>query len=273
MASVDLGAGRNPVALTAGRWHTCVLLDNYDVKVGGHSRLACLPGYIGTQCLCAHESLLKYCRLPTTACDAGTKPEDDYRPDTETLKETGVWPEVAGHSSSLDPSASGFGLHRANRSQPYTSLIDVRRISSVCVAARSSVVLYPSNIKRAHLGACQLSHIIQSIVPVLRWNNIFAAAAAYQCFGANTADDLGAGQLGLEDTANRGMSLATTGDGLERVELGTGRVAGWVFAAFDHNCVIFSDFTMKWCVMNDWRFSLVLLLLVWLAYSHLPPSV
>ena len=30
---VDLGTGRYAVALTCGRWHTCVLLDNADVKV------------------------------------------------------------------------------------------------------------------------------------------------------------------------------------------------------------------------------------------------
>lgn len=36
MASVDLGAGRYPVAIAAGRWHTCALLDNDDVKVGRH---------------------------------------------------------------------------------------------------------------------------------------------------------------------------------------------------------------------------------------------
>ncbi len=33
MVAVDLGTGRHPVAVTAGRWHTCVLLDNEDVKV------------------------------------------------------------------------------------------------------------------------------------------------------------------------------------------------------------------------------------------------
>lgn len=54
MASVDLGAGRYPVALTAGRWHTCVLLDNDDVKVGGHTRLACLlPPDVLARNMCA----------------------------------------------------------------------------------------------------------------------------------------------------------------------------------------------------------------------------
>lgn len=43
MASVDLGAGRHPAAIAAGRWHTCALLDNDDVKVRGYTRLACLP--------------------------------------------------------------------------------------------------------------------------------------------------------------------------------------------------------------------------------------
>lgn len=81
-----------------------------------------------------------------------------------------------------------------------------------------------------------------------------------KCFGANTVDDMGAGQLGLEDTENRGMSLATTGDALELVEFGTGRVNGWVFAMFDHNCVLFQDASFKWCVPSDWDVSCMLVI-------------
>lgn len=65
----------------------------------------------------------------------------------------------------------------------------------------------------------------------------------------NTSDDLGAGQLGLEDSENRGKTEDTIGDNLEAVELGTGRTSGWIFAAFDHTCVIFSDAQAKWCVL------------------------
>lgn len=66
----------------------------------------------------------------------------------------------------------------------------------------------------------------------------------------NTSDDLGAGQLGLEDSESRGQSEDTIGDNLEEVELGTGRTSGWIFAAFDHTCVIFSDAQAKWCVLR-----------------------
>ncbi|CAN0434518.1 unnamed protein product [Pylaiella littoralis] len=71
-----------------------------------------------------------------------------------------------------------------------------------------------------------------------------------KCFGANTSDDLGAGQLGLEDEKNRGKTFATSGDGLETVDLGPGRVNGWVFAAFDHGCVIFEDAALKCWGLN-----------------------
>lgn len=84
-----------------------------------------------------------------------------------------------------------------------------------------------------------------------RWHTcVLLDDLSIKCFGVNTSDDLGAGQLGLGDSDNRGISLATTGDGLETVELGTGRVASHLFSAFDHNCVIFADATMKWCVKN-----------------------
>ena len=33
LPAVDLGTERYAVAVTCGRWHTCVLLDNNDVKV------------------------------------------------------------------------------------------------------------------------------------------------------------------------------------------------------------------------------------------------
>lgn len=67
-----------------------------------------------------------------------------------------------------------------------------------------------------------------------------------KCFGANTVEDLGAGQLGLQDQISRGGSLDTIGDNLPSVDLGTGRVAGWVFAGFDHTCVLFEDSSLKW---------------------------
>lgn len=57
MASVNLGAGRYPVAIAAGRWHTCALLDNDDVKVRGYTHLTCLPSLFiplfFTRCVCA----------------------------------------------------------------------------------------------------------------------------------------------------------------------------------------------------------------------------
>lgn len=61
-------------------------------------------------------------------------------------------------------------------------------------------------------------------------------------------DDVGSGQLGVEDSDNRGFSAATIGDNLEVVELGIGRSPGWIMAAFDHTCVIFADTAAKWCV-------------------------
>lgn len=75
MASVDFGAGRYPVAIAAGRWHTCALLDNDDVKVGGDTRLASLPPVIHllglhAMCVCARVNA-KRCRVPTARYAGG----------------------------------------------------------------------------------------------------------------------------------------------------------------------------------------------------------
>lgn len=56
MVAVDLGVGRYPVAVTAGRWHTCVLMDNDEIKVRAESRrLPTIPLallYTSVACVC-----------------------------------------------------------------------------------------------------------------------------------------------------------------------------------------------------------------------------
>lgn len=54
MVAVDLGVGRSPVAIATGRWHTCVLMDNEELKV--ISELYCLSTSTGNPasvvCVC-----------------------------------------------------------------------------------------------------------------------------------------------------------------------------------------------------------------------------
>ncbi|CAM9419864.1 unnamed protein product, partial [Ectocarpus sp. 12 AP-2014] len=68
------------------------------------------------------------------------------------------------------------------------------------------------------------------------WNN----AGNVKCWGGNAY-----GQLGLEDTANRGNSTVSMGDNLPYVDLGDGDTAVEVVAANHFTCVLLHDETVK----------------------------
>lgn len=61
-----------------------------------------------------------------------------------------------------------------------------------------------------------------------------------KCWGRNVY-----GQLGLEDTADRGDGSAEMGDSLTSVNLGTGRTASALAAGGFHTCAILDDSTLK----------------------------
>ena len=69
--------------------------------------------------------------------------------------------------------------------------------------------------------------------------------ATVKCWGANTA-----GQLGLGDVFNRGDDLGEMGDSLPAVDLGTGRTAtaitaGGIIGQKGHTCALLDDATVK----------------------------
>ncbi|CAM9677726.1 unnamed protein product [Ectocarpus sp. 4 AP-2014] len=75
------------------------------------------------------------------------------------------------------------------------------------------------------------------------WNN----AGNVKCWGGNAY-----GQLGLEDTTNRGNSTVSMGDNLPYVDLGGGDTAVEVVAANHFTCVLLYDETVKCFGRNDW---------------------
>ncbi len=66
-----------------------------------------------------------------------------------------------------------------------------------------------------------------------------------KCWGDNTF-----GQLGLGDTNNRGDAPGEMGDSLPTVNLGTGRTATAIGAAFTHNCAVLDNATLKCWGLN-----------------------
>ena len=67
-----------------------------------------------------------------------------------------------------------------------------------------------------------------------------AAVYLVKCWGRNDA-----GQLGQEDTVNRGDQPGQMGDNLAGIDLGTGRTAIDLAAGQSHTCALFSDQTIK----------------------------
>ena len=61
-----------------------------------------------------------------------------------------------------------------------------------------------------------------------------------KCWGAN-----GSGQLGQGDMMNRGTDPSEMGEGLNAVELGTGRTAKMIAAGASHTCALLDDNTVK----------------------------
>ncbi|CAM9412976.1 unnamed protein product [Scytosiphon promiscuus] len=68
-----------------------------------------------------------------------------------------------------------------------------------------------------------------------------------KCWGGNAY-----GQLGLEDTVNRGGTTLSMGDNLPFIDLGPGETAHRVVAANHFTCVLLKDETVKCFGRNDW---------------------
>eukprot|EP01062_Namystynia_karyoxenos_P000068 TRINITY_DN10016_c0_g1_i1.p1 TRINITY_DN10016_c0_g1~~TRINITY_DN10016_c0_g1_i1.p1 ORF type:complete len:1858 (+),score=146.19 TRINITY_DN10016_c0_g1_i1:47-5620(+) len=64
--------------------------------------------------------------------------------------------------------------------------------------------------------------------------------SSIKCWGSNAH-----GELGLGDTAGRGETSATMGDGLPVVDLGTGRTARFCSAGKDYTCAVLDDWSIK----------------------------
>ena len=71
-------------------------------------------------------------------------------------------------------------------------------------------------------------------------------AGLVKCWGHNDS-----GQLGLEDTRDRGQKASDMGDALRSVPLGTGRTAKSIVSGYDHTCAILDDESVKCWGKNE----------------------
>ncbi|CAM9886514.1 unnamed protein product, partial [Ascophyllum nodosum] len=227
LPTVDLGTGRTAVSVAGGRYHTCALLDNATLKCwGGSNTTDHNNGQLGqgnTYDVGSSEGqmgdALPAIALGTNRTVVAFAPGWDHTCallDDATLKCFGR--NFDGQLGLGDTEDRGDEPGEMGDDLPAVDLGTGRyAVAVTCGRWHTCVLLDNNDVK---------------------------------CFGANTANDLGAGQLGLEDMENRGRTVNTTGDGLDAVQLGIGRTSGWVFAAFDHTCVIFDDRSVKCWGLN-----------------------
>jgi alpha-tubulin suppressor-like RCC1 family protein len=77
---------------------------------------------------------------------------------------------------------------------------------------------------------------------------VLTVSGKIKCWGNNTW-----GELGLGDTANRGVSLSEMGKNLPLVNLGTGITAKALSSGGQHNCAILNNNSVKCWGRNMWR--------------------
>ncbi|CAB1102808.1 unnamed protein product [Ectocarpus sp. CCAP 1310/34] len=227
LPSVDLGTGHTALAVAAGRHHTCAILNNEALKCWGAK----------------NDTMTNYGQLGQGNTDGiGTAPGQmgDNLPEVDLgTNRTAVALETGWYHTCVildNKELHCFGRNfdgQLGQGDDEDRGCKAEQMGDDMVAVDLGEGRHPVAVAAGRWHTC-----------VLMDND------EVKCFGANTAEDLGGGQLGLEDTINRGGSLDTIGDNLPPVDLGTGRVAGWVFAGFDHTCVIFEDSSLKCWGLN-----------------------
>ncbi len=212
LPAVDLGTGRTAVAVAAGGFHACALLDNGSVKCWGAGGAGALgnesttnrgdgAGEMGDNLIAANLGTGR----TATAITAGTD-HTCVVLDNASVK---CWGQ-----SNLGQ--LGIGVNTQRGSQP-GSMGD--------------------NLPAVALGTGRTAVAVST-----RFNHTCALLdnASVRCWGWNVA-----GQLGLGDTNDRGEAPGEMGDALPAVDVGTGRTVVAVTVGLAHTCARLDDGTVK----------------------------
>ncbi|CAM9513683.1 unnamed protein product [Ectocarpus fasciculatus] len=287
LAVVDLGAGRTATHIACGQYHTCAVLDVGSLKCWGFNSFGALG--LGDRDNRGETNDTMGDNLPavdlgtghTALAVAGGRHHTCAILDNEALKCWGSRNDTSSNYGQLGQgNTDGIGIApgEMGNNLPEVDLGTNRTAAALATGWHHTCVILDNKelhcFGRNHDGqlgqgdtvdrggeAGQMGDDMVAVdlgegrhpvaVAAGRWHTCaLMDNDEVKCFGANTVDDLGAGQLGLEDQDNRGGCPDTIGDSLASVDLGTGRVPGWVFAGFDHNCVIFGDSSLKCWGLN-----------------------
>jgi alpha-tubulin suppressor-like RCC1 family protein len=212
LPAVDLGTGRTAVAVAAGSYHTCALLDNAQVKCWGES---------------------EYGRLGLG--DRETRGDDPS--------------EMGDDLPAVDLGTGRTAIAVAAGYYHTCALLDRGQVK--CWGQNAYGQLGLGDSENRGDGSGEMSDDLPAVdlgtgrTAVAVWaGDVHTCAlldnAQVKCWGCN-----GVGQLGLGDGENRGDGSGEMGDDLPAVDLGTGRTAVAVSASYLHTCAVLDNGQVK----------------------------
>ena len=207
LAPIDLGAGRTATAIAAGAGHTCAILDDGEIKCWGQN---------GSGQLAQGDT--------ATRGDGPGEMGDN-------LDSTDLFPDAIA--------------------------IAAGQLHTCALFASGIVFCWGQNVlgQLGHENTNNWETVASRPVNPMDLGTgrtaIAIAAGGYhscavlddgtaKCWGAN-----GSGNLGQGDTTTRGDGAGEMGDGLDAIDLGTGRTATTVGAGLEHTCAVLDDGSAK----------------------------
>ena len=221
LAAVNLGAGRTAVAITAGDYHTCAILDNGDSKCWGRNK----TGELGQGSIVA---------LGDAAGEMAALPPIDLGAGRHAIEIT------AGQAFTCarldDNSVKCWGRNQSGQLGKGNNVN--LGITPGDIAASAPINfgtgLTPIQMSLGHYHGCAIL--------------LDAGGDSHtKCWGDNRW-----GQLGHGDQVNLGDTAGEMGDNLPELNFGTGLSAEYLMATGGHSCAKLSDLSVKCWGLNTW---------------------
>lgn len=276
---VDLGAGRTVKAIVGRYNHNCALLDNNTVKCWGQNNLGQLG--LGSTSNRGDDANEMGDNLPTV--DLGTdriaKAIAAGFHNTCALLDNGTvkcWGYNAYGSLGLgDTSNRGDGLGEMGNSLPGVDLGEGRTANAIAAGGGHNCALLDNNTVKCWGyntygdlglgdtlargdGANEMGDNLPAVdLGAGRTAKSIVAGGSHTCalLDDNTVKCWGwnrDGQLGLDDTSNRGDNENEMGENLPTVNLGTDRTAKAIVAGNDHTCALLDTNEVKCWGLNSY---------------------
>ena len=213
LPAVDLGTGKTAKQLTAGGTHTCVILDDDTVKCWGNNQYGKL-GYIG--------------ETDNRGDASGEMGDDLLTVDLGSGKTAKQLATGMDHTCAIlnDDTVKCWGRN------------DKGQLGYEDTTHRGSKAGdMGDDLPTVDLGTGKTA---KQITAGLLRTCVILNDDTVKCWGRNNY-----GQLGYEDTDQRGDGADEMGDDLPAVDLGTGKTAKQISSGPEHTCAILNDDTVK----------------------------